>query len=298
MSIDLDGPSNRAGPSRIPPDYPLTHVHSVSDASQLLPSSVGAYALGAGAIGFIIGAKRGGARARLRFLAENAHRPPKTKEGWYWYLRARNYIMIKNGVLTGVRYGSAFSIATGCYALLDESIGWYRENRLGDVVPRAIPEEEMRRFTWRRGEVRLYDGAIAGGLLSASISLLWRLPRTLFFRAFVLAIGLGSLESGLQMVRDKLEVGAQDQVRAVRAEVARKEKEEEDALTDKQRQRLKYLREGGDFSASDRRRIIDAMNEETRLAKIAQDTSESQKNEGQERQHPTGGDGSWWSWRG
>jgi hypothetical protein len=36
----------------------------------------------AGLIGLGIGMSRGGSRARLRFLAENAHRPPTTYRGW------------------------------------------------------------------------------------------------------------------------------------------------------------------------------------------------------------------------
>jgi hypothetical protein len=36
----------------------------------------------AGVVGFLLGARRGGAAARLRFLAENAHRQPTTVQGW------------------------------------------------------------------------------------------------------------------------------------------------------------------------------------------------------------------------
>jgi hypothetical protein len=34
------------------------------------------------ALGAFVGLSRGGSRARLRFLAENAHRPPTTVQGW------------------------------------------------------------------------------------------------------------------------------------------------------------------------------------------------------------------------
>lgn len=33
-------------------------------------------------LGLVIGMSRGGSRARLRFLAENAHRLPTTIQGW------------------------------------------------------------------------------------------------------------------------------------------------------------------------------------------------------------------------
>ncbi|EIW70817.1 hypothetical protein TREMEDRAFT_28772, partial [Tremella mesenterica DSM 1558] len=42
-------------------------------------------------LGMLIGISRGGSKARLRFLAENAHRLPTTIQGWYFYTKTRNY---------------------------------------------------------------------------------------------------------------------------------------------------------------------------------------------------------------
>ena len=69
-----------AGPSRLPAQAP--DQRSLSYIFVHTPSSVISYSLAGGVIGFVIGAKRGGSRARLKFLAENAHRPPKTRGGW------------------------------------------------------------------------------------------------------------------------------------------------------------------------------------------------------------------------
>lgn len=55
-----------------PPDrIELTIPHNLL----VLPAS-------AALVGLVIGMSRGGSRARLRFLAENAHRPPTTIQGW------------------------------------------------------------------------------------------------------------------------------------------------------------------------------------------------------------------------
>ena len=50
---------------------------SVHLPERLLVLPPAAFALGA-----FVGLSRGGSRARLRFLAENAHRPPTTVQGW------------------------------------------------------------------------------------------------------------------------------------------------------------------------------------------------------------------------
>lgn len=47
-----------------------------------VPSTILASTPMAATIGFFLGARRGAVKARLRFLAENAHRQPKTVQGW------------------------------------------------------------------------------------------------------------------------------------------------------------------------------------------------------------------------
>lgn len=49
-------------------------------------------------VGTTIGLMRGSRRASLRFLAENAHRPPKTRQGWYFYNKTKNYRLILGGL--------------------------------------------------------------------------------------------------------------------------------------------------------------------------------------------------------
>lgn len=52
-------------------------------------------------VGTAIGIARGSRRAGLRFQAENAHRPPKTLQGWYYYKKTKNYRMMLGGLLQG-----------------------------------------------------------------------------------------------------------------------------------------------------------------------------------------------------
>lgn len=70
-----------ARPSVLEPE----HVPSPTDEGAIslhLPTSFLVLPPTAALIGLGIGMSRGGSRARLRFLAENAHRPPTTYRGW------------------------------------------------------------------------------------------------------------------------------------------------------------------------------------------------------------------------
>ena len=49
-------------------------------------------------VGTTIGLFRGSRTASLRFLAENAHRPPTTVQGWYFYNKTKNYRVILGGL--------------------------------------------------------------------------------------------------------------------------------------------------------------------------------------------------------
>lgn len=47
-----------------------------------IPSSLLVLTPAAAVVGLFIGMRRGGNKARLRFLAENVHRQPNTVQGW------------------------------------------------------------------------------------------------------------------------------------------------------------------------------------------------------------------------
>lgn len=55
--------------------------------------------------GFAFGILRGARQESLRFLAENAHRAPKTVKGWYLYQKTKNYRVMFAGLKQGGREG-------------------------------------------------------------------------------------------------------------------------------------------------------------------------------------------------
>ncbi|OCH92892.1 hypothetical protein OBBRIDRAFT_790749 [Obba rivulosa] len=78
-------------------------------------------------VGTTLGLFRGSRLASLRFLAENAHRPPTTMKGWYFYNKTKNYRMMLGGLkqagLDAARLGATAAgwviIEEGC-----ERLGW------------------------------------------------------------------------------------------------------------------------------------------------------------------------------
>ncbi|WVQ77178.1 hypothetical protein IAR50_006861 [Cryptococcus sp. DSM 104548] len=163
--------------------------------------------------GLSIGFVRGGSRARLRFLAENAHRMPKTVGGWYFYTKTRNYRVIQGALKSGGRYGAALGGSTLTYVLLDESLGWAREQLFGVKLGPGGQEEkeqiereivEGRRIGWRKGEVGWEDGAGAGGLMGLAVGLGFKLPRPLFIRSFAMGSVLGALTSSMQVAQHRI----------------------------------------------------------------------------------------------
>ena len=71
-SDTMDASSSSHKPETTPP---LQDHYQIPSSFFLLP-------LGSAGVGMIIGLRRGGRTAQLRFLAENAHRQPRTKQGW------------------------------------------------------------------------------------------------------------------------------------------------------------------------------------------------------------------------
>lgn len=60
----------------------------------------------AGVVGLSLGLMRGGRQASLQYLAENAHRQPRTVEGWYFYKKTKNYRVICGALKEGGREAS------------------------------------------------------------------------------------------------------------------------------------------------------------------------------------------------
>lgn len=70
-------------------------------------------------LGFLSGMASGARRTALVFLAENAHRLPRTVQGWYFYNKTKYYRMILGGAQTGTETGLHMAGWVGGFCLLD-----------------------------------------------------------------------------------------------------------------------------------------------------------------------------------
>lgn len=81
----------------------------------------------AGGYGLITGFYRGFTRTSLQYLAENAHRMPSTKGGWYFYHKRKNYVVLRGGLVQGfkqmARFGGIASVYFGLEAYIDRLRG-------------------------------------------------------------------------------------------------------------------------------------------------------------------------------
>src|ERR1700748_2855145 len=71
-------------------------------------------------VGFVIGTRRGARATSLRFLAENAHRAPRTLQGWYFYNKTKNYRVMWGALKGGAVYGMKVVAFGGTWAALEE----------------------------------------------------------------------------------------------------------------------------------------------------------------------------------
>lgn len=132
--------------------------------------------------GLILGFVRGSRAAGLRFLAENAHRAPRTVQGWYFYQKTKNYRVLLAGLKSG-----------GLEAL-----------RLGAVAGTWVAGEEA----LSRVGGGLEDGKEIGtGLLTGLVfSGVYRLPLRTARQSVLLGTLVGASVSGLRWVRQQANV--------------------------------------------------------------------------------------------
>ena len=85
------------------------------------------------AAGFSLGAGKGATNAGLRYRAENAHRLPTTRSGWYHYHKTKNYHSIVGGVKEGVWLGARLSIWAALFVSAEEGVDRLRGKWNGDI---------------------------------------------------------------------------------------------------------------------------------------------------------------------
>lgn len=165
--------------------------------------------------GLSLGLMRGGRQASLQYLAENAHRQPRTVEGWYFYKKTKNY-RVMWGALKG---GGREALRLGAVGLL-----WAG---LEDGVARAGERVGGRGGEWM-GKGKEVGAGVASGCVLAAICepavhddddgsadcLLFccadRLPRVLAVRAVFVGGGIGVLLGVLRVAQREIGPGRVD----------------------------------------------------------------------------------------
>jgi hypothetical protein len=75
----------------------------------------------------------------LIFRAENAHRFPSTKAGWYLYHRSKSYAALVGGVLDSFKVGLKTGGVAGAFVVIEESVDRVRNRRdAGSSVVAAL----------------------------------------------------------------------------------------------------------------------------------------------------------------
>lgn len=93
------------------------------DVTPILESRYFILPASAALVGVFIGAVRGSRLASLRFLAENAHRPPKTIRGWYLYNKTKNYKRMAAGLLSGGKEGVKLGVTALVWVGIEDGLG-------------------------------------------------------------------------------------------------------------------------------------------------------------------------------
>ncbi|KAG0091150.1 hypothetical protein BGZ92_001384 [Podila epicladia] len=124
--------------------------------------------------GFILGGVIGSRQSGMQYLAENAHRLPKTTEGWYFYHKKKNYRMIYGALSKGAVYSAKTGAMVALFEVLEASADFYR------------------------GGADLFN-SVAAGLASGGIfSVANKLPRQSSKHAVMLGAGYGLVSGSLQ----------------------------------------------------------------------------------------------------
>lgn len=80
----------------------------------------------AGGYGLMSGFYGGFNLASLKYLALNAHRLPKTKGGWYFYHKRKNYVVMREAFQVGFKTAAKYGIVSASYIGLEAYIDYAR----------------------------------------------------------------------------------------------------------------------------------------------------------------------------
>ncbi|KAH9918232.1 uncharacterized protein BXZ73DRAFT_53066 [Epithele typhae] len=129
--------------------------------------------------GITIGLFRGSRTASLRFLAENAHRAPRTVRGWYLYNKSKNYRVALGGLKGAGAEAARLGLTAATWVGIEEGCA-----RLG---------------------VDDAQEAVAGLGTATLFGVMYRLPAATFRRTVLLGVVIGGMLSGLRWSKGRLE---------------------------------------------------------------------------------------------
>ncbi|KAI6105522.1 hypothetical protein F5141DRAFT_1124195 [Pisolithus sp. B1] len=140
------------------------------DVTPIIHSRYFILPVSAAAVGTVVGAVRGSRMAALRFLAENAHRPPTTIRGWYLYNKTKNY----RRMAAGLKHGGADALRLGVTTLVWVGIEdglercgypWTEAKEFGAGVGTALVFSSVYRLPWRTASRTVMLGTLVGGCM-------------------------------------------------------------------------------------------------------------------------------------
>ena len=107
--------------------------------------------------GFGLGSAHGSTTAALRYRAENAHRVPSSRTGWYLYGKSRNYHAIIGGVTNGVKDGARFAAWTTLFLAIEDGLDRAR----GKILASAQDKEDGKLARGQRDFLNTVSAAVA-----------------------------------------------------------------------------------------------------------------------------------------
>ena len=126
-TLIMTNSTSAAVPSEASPVPPITTSPTLHDrppprlSLPLLPRLIlttsASFLLGAS-----LGSYIGGHASALQFLAENAHRLPRSEKGWYFYHKTKNYRTLLGAVKAGVRTGGDVAKWVALYVVFEDAV--------------------------------------------------------------------------------------------------------------------------------------------------------------------------------
>ncbi|KAI5950920.1 hypothetical protein KGF54_003994 [Candida jiufengensis] len=129
-----------------------------------------ALATTSGLIGIFAGFYDGIQKTSNRYLVENGHRLPRTKGGWYFYHKRKNYELIVGGTSQAIKTGLKFSSIVGCFFLLEYSLDLIRGqiDFLNTTIAAALGSTIYTRYkqlSYIQSRKMIIKGTISGFIL-------------------------------------------------------------------------------------------------------------------------------------